>query len=83
MNHSQQELRHAAARAFMESLEQLNQRLNVSDDSNGAANGHGDKSPDIASSDACSPNPSNSAITVQELEEAVADIEQFTRTKDQ
>lgn len=84
MNHSQQELRHAAARAFMKSLEQLDQRLTLPDATVGSPNALStDKRTDLAAPEACSLKSSNDSITVKELEEAVADIEQFTRTKGQ
>ncbi len=84
MNHSQQELRHAAAQAFMKSLEQLDQRLTLPNETIETSNAlSADKRLDTDMPEACSLEPSNNSITVRELEEAVADIEQFTRTKGQ
>ncbi len=89
MNHSQQELRHAAAQDFMKSLEQLDQRLTLPNKDIGTSKALSadalstDRRLDTATPETSSLKPSHDSITVRELEDAVADIEQFTRTKNQ
>lgn len=83
MNHSQQELRCAAAQAFIESLDQLDQRLSPAADSIDTSSDRvGSSLPGTNPSTAQPPPPSSRSISVHELEAAVADIEQFTRARD-
>jgi hypothetical protein len=68
MNHMQKELRRAAARAFMESLEQLETRLGSEENANTAAPSAGRANVD-----------SRQFAVAHDFEEAVADIEQHIR----
>ncbi len=89
MHSSQQELRQAATQAFMEALDQLDQRLHIPEANNHPSNeqSQGEQSQGTQSISSApkagAPNPYSAAITVQALEEAVADIDQFTRTRGQ
>ena len=84
MHSSQQELRQAATQAFMEALDQLDQRLHMPEANDQPSNEQSQGTQSISSTPkAGAPNPHRAAITVQELEDAVADIEQFTRTRGQ
>ncbi|MBD2461841.1 hypothetical protein H6G89_12360 [Oscillatoria sp. FACHB-1407] len=73
MNQSQQELRRAAAKAFMESLDQLGMSLSSPEEEVSEAK------PAPASHAKTAPQkpPASASLTVEELEDAVADIEQF------
>ncbi|HEY9625299.1 MAG TPA: hypothetical protein V6C78_33565 [Crinalium sp.] len=64
MDQSQQELRRAAAKAFMESLDQLGKRLASEDEAKGS------KTPPAR-------KETPQGLSVQELEDAAKDIEQF------
>ena len=69
MNSQQRELRYAASQAFIESLDQLSDRLSQ---------------PDPASAEVPHREVDNAQLpqfTVQDLEDAVADIEQFTQER--
>lgn len=70
----QEECRHIAAKAFMESLDQLGQRLQSCEDENAGLSSSGSQPPSQPSS-LCS-----QAIDAQALEDAAADIEQFMQT---
>jgi small-conductance mechanosensitive channel len=81
MNQSQQELRRAASQAFIESLEQLSQRLESPD---------GELSEDISESSIAPPlnHPPQPPVPEEDaqfdlkaLEEAVEDIEQFMQSQ--
>ncbi|MDX2216485.1 MAG: hypothetical protein SFY66_24695 [Oculatellaceae cyanobacterium bins.114] len=67
MNQSQQDLRRAAAKAFMESLDQLGMSLSSSEE----------VAPEVKTAPAPKPTSASQAMSVEELEAAVADIEQF------
>lgn len=71
MNHNQQELRDAANKAFMDSLEQLEATLGYSQDT----------PPRPAAAVPSKPQPQSSSaavpINLADLEEAAADIEQY------
>lgn len=67
MNHMQKELRRAAARAFMESLEQLETRLSSEDVLNAPVSRTEMATPDAPQ------------FTVGDFEAAMADIDQHTR----
>lgn len=82
MNHSQQELRCAAAQAFIESLDQLDQRLSSAADSIDTSSDRVDRSLPGTAPSVDQSLPSSRSISVQELEAAVADIEQFTRSRE-
>lgn len=69
MNSHQQELRYAASQAFIESLDQLSDRLSQPEPASAEA-------PHREVDKARSPQ-----FTVQDLEDAVADIEQFTQER--
>lgn len=72
MNQSQpEEFRHTAARAFMESLEQLGQRFQDCEDENADQTSSEPKSPSQK------PSHCSQTIDVDALEDAAADIEQF------
>lgn len=76
MNPTQQELRRAAAKAFMESLDQLGQSLQ-SAESRPAPSSHPEAhrpEPQLGNHPRRSP--------VQDLEDAVADIEAFTSSRE-
>ncbi|PJF23634.1 MAG: hypothetical protein CUN53_21895, partial [Phototrophicales bacterium] len=69
MNSQHRELRYAASQAFIESLNQLSDRLSQ---------------PDPAAAEAPHPEMDKARspqFTVQDLEDAVADIEQFTQER--
>ncbi|BAU43494.1 hypothetical protein [Leptolyngbya sp. O-77] len=70
----QRELRYAASQAFIESLDQLSDRLSQPDPALAAEPARRDTSRDTTR--ARSPQ-----FTVQDLEDAVADIEQFTQER--
>ncbi|MFQ3616078.1 MAG: hypothetical protein SNJ57_02550 [Cyanobacteriota bacterium] len=69
MNSQQRELRYAASQAFIKSLDQLSDRLSQPDPAS-------DKAPHREVGKAQPPQ-----FTVQDLEDAVADIEQFTQER--
>ncbi len=84
MHSNQQELRQAATRAFMEALDQLDQRLHIPEADDQPSNPPPQVTQSISSAPtAGAPTRHSAAITVQELEDAVADIDQFTRTRGQ
>jgi len=70
MDQQQQELRHAAAQAFMESLEQLQVTLQQSD-------GHPPRQPSAP------PKPQAAPIDLNMFEQAIADIDEFMQHHDQ
>ncbi len=70
MNSQQRELRYAASQAFIESLDQLSDRLSQPDPALAA---------EPARRDAAKGR--SPQFTVQDLEDAVADIEQFTQER--
>jgi ribosomal protein S9 len=78
MNSQQQELRYAASQAFIESLDQLSDRLSQPDPTLAAEPARRDTP--RARFAKRSPRES-SQFTVQDLEDAVADIEQFTQER--
>jgi len=81
MDQTQQELRRAAAQAFMESLEQLEKSLTpLKDDSGKAAETV--LPPVLPPPEFKEPPVAPKAMTVQELEAAAADIEQFIKEKE-
>lgn len=79
MNEHQRDLRQAAEEAFKESLERLQQSL-LCPDENGEAQAPPEVRPPIAPQK--SPNGTNTAISIDELEDAVKDIEQFLSHQD-
>jgi hypothetical protein len=84
MHSSQQELRQAATRAFMEALDQLDQRLHRPEADDQPSNEPSQGTRSISSAPkAGAAKAYSAAITVQELEDAVADIDQFTRSRSQ
>lgn len=78
MNQSQRDLRRAAAQDFMRSLDQLEKHMTTPDPSDAAAS-KAEHLPGAAPpAPPSQPDPPlDSPITVQEWEEAVADIEQL------
>lgn len=73
MNQSQQELRRAASKAFMESLDQLGMSLNSEAEEASEAKTAPVPEPQAS----VKKTPAAQAMSVEELEDAVADIEQF------
>lgn len=79
MNEHQRDLRQAAEEAFKESLERLQQSLLCPDES-----GDAKTLPEVQSSIAPQQQPQRAAraISIDELEDAVKDIEQFLSHQD-
>lgn len=74
MDQCQQDLRRAAARAFVESLEQLHETFQKPDEHPAKAENHPLAPPP--------PPVSSSCFDLNSFEQAVADIEQFMNQKD-
>lgn len=72
MNQRQQNLRYAAARAFMESLDQLQETLQPSE-----AQSVNALDPEQENKRSDTPSPAGSSFDLQSFEQAVADIEEF------
>lgn len=82
MYQSQEELRRAAAKAFMESLDQLESSLTADDSSAPIMPSAG--TPHVAPANQPTPSVKKTdvqPISVEALEEAVADIEQFMQER--
>lgn len=75
MDQCQQDLRRDAARAFMESLEQLHETFQKPEEPPGKAENHPFAPP-------APPPPSSQYFDLNSFEQAVADIEQFMNQKD-
>jgi hypothetical protein len=82
MDQSQRELRRAANQAFMESLNHLGMKLQVSEDSFDSESEPPVSKPSVSEPSVVVelPQPLSSSIDLEDLEDAAADIEEYMKT---
>jgi hypothetical protein len=78
MDRDQQDLRQASARAFFESLEQMNELARAQEKSQNTKT-----NPQSTGSNPTKQKKPKATFSFAELEEAIADIEQFMQSKEQ